>query len=398
MRQAPALPLPALLPALLAACAAVPGTGPTARAILEGPALRPAETAAPERPAAPYALVTLDAALAERVSRAFAATAATAALPDFPADAPPPRPVLGIGDAVEIAILSRSETGFPDFAQAAVTPFAVTTLPLQEVAADGRLQVPPLGRVEAAGLPPETLETRLRERLAAVLVEPSVVLRVARRASARAAVLGEVARPGSFALDRPGLRLVDLLAEAGGPLRPAADLVLALDRGGRTARAPLERVLAGPPLDIRVWPGDVIRVEPARRRFVVLGGAGQNGEFEFARPDLSLAAALGQARGLVDRQADRSAVFLYRPAPAALLRALGVPAEDPPGGAPVPAIWRLDLTDPAALFAARALRMEDGDVLYIPDAPLAEADKVLAVLNRLVPEPVDIAPFANPFR
>ncbi|WP_118137363.1 polysaccharide biosynthesis/export family protein [Oceanicella sp. SM1341] len=369
----------------LTACEAVPGAGPTTQAILTDSA---AVRTLPG-PKQPFALVTLDESMARKVNSAFAYNMADSA--PFFMDDTPPRMTIGVSDQIEIGIVSMSDTGFIDFTQSSVSPLSTTQLPLQEVGTDGRVQVPPLGRVQAAGLTVQQFESRLISQLSQVLVEPSVVVRIANRASSRAAVIGQVAQPGRFNLDLEDQRLVDLVSLAGGPLKQSSDLTLTLTRDGISYTIPFDTAITSPVYNVRVWPGDVIQVEDVRHRFVVLGGVAQNGEYEFARPELSLAAAMGQSRGMVNRQADRRGVFLYRRTPVSVLADLGA---DVSGFTTqvVPTIYQFDFSNPTTLFAAQVFDMKDEDVIFVSDAFLEEVDKVLSLITSVDPTPIDISP------
>ena len=86
---------------------------------------------------------------------------------------------------------------------------------------DGRLTVPLIGEVSAAGKTVSEVQKIIAEKLGRdFLVNPHVEVRVREFASQFALVLGEVVNPGKRAL-RGNTRLIDLLIESGG-LRPGA--------------------------------------------------------------------------------------------------------------------------------------------------------------------------------
>ena len=62
--------------------------------------------------------------------------------------------------------------------------------------------------------------------------------------------------------------------------------------------------------------------------------------------------------------------------------ALAGPAATPQAGAlTTPIVYGLDLSDPGSFFLARRFAMEDGDIIYTANADLAQAGKVLAVVD-----------------
>jgi polysaccharide export outer membrane protein len=85
------------------------------------------------------------------------------------------------------------------------------------VRADGKLSIPLLGDVAAAGKEPPALARAIEEQLTtrnlAVAARATVLLE--ERAQLRVSVLGEVTRPGLYALD-PDAGLAEALASAGG--------------------------------------------------------------------------------------------------------------------------------------------------------------------------------------
>jgi polysaccharide biosynthesis/export protein len=80
---------------------------------------------------------------------------------------------------------------------------------------DGRVSLPLIGDVQAAGLTPLELQQSIRARLAAYLVNPTVTVMVLEARSHHFNVVGEVEHPGSFVLGQP-LTVLDALAMAGG--------------------------------------------------------------------------------------------------------------------------------------------------------------------------------------
>jgi polysaccharide export outer membrane protein len=363
------------LTALLAGCNLISGAGPTGEAIRDdGVAIDPAA-----RPEARYALVRMDLPLVDMIDAAWPAPPPTG---DVPADTAPARSQLtiGPGDAIGVTIVNVSQTGFVDFTESAISPLATTDLPPQQVGPDGRISVPPLGRVPAAGRTPQVLERELQARLAEILVEPEVVVRLAERRNRQAAVMGAVADPGYFPILSEDTRLLDLVGAAGGPVEPPEEVELALRRGGRERRVRFDVFLRQPDWNVRVWPGDVITLAPAERRYTLLGASVLNGEFTYTEPTLTLAQALGRGRGLDNFRAERSGVFLFRETPrAALRRAAARPL--PFEAATVPTIYHFDFSRPAVLFAAQRFEIRDGDMIYVPDSPLAELSKVLSAFN-----------------
>ncbi len=90
------------------------------------------------------------------------------------------------------------------------------------VGPDGKIALPLVGEIEAQGQRPSALARQIEVRLKPFIVAPSVAITVEEAQSVRISVVGEVARPGVFAIT-PGTGVVQALALAGGsPSSPIA--------------------------------------------------------------------------------------------------------------------------------------------------------------------------------
>lgn len=115
--------------------------------------------------------------------------------------------VLGTGDSVRVTVFQN-----PD----------LTTE--TRISAQGTILMPLVGQVELRGLAPNDAAGRIADRLkeGQFLVDPQVSLAVIQVRSRQVSVLGQVTRPGRYVLDDSSMRLVDVLALAGG-ITPAGD-------------------------------------------------------------------------------------------------------------------------------------------------------------------------------
>jgi polysaccharide biosynthesis/export protein len=165
---------------------------------------------ATERPGGPVRLLCLSAALLLGASP-VPADAPQAAPPPPAAEPAPPAPVpsppavdlapayyVAPGDVLKILIWKEPELSTEAF-----------------VRLDGRITVPLLGDLMAAGRTPDDLANEIQTRLGRFLEVPQVTLAVSQAISARFYVLGEVANPGAFPLPSR-ISVVQALALAGG--------------------------------------------------------------------------------------------------------------------------------------------------------------------------------------
>ncbi len=83
------------------------------------------------------------------------------------------------------------------------------------IAQDGTINVPLAGRVHAAGMTTDQLQSELTKRLSGFIDAPTVTVRVSDARSQSVYIIGEVKKPGVFRL-HPGEVLSQALAEAQG--------------------------------------------------------------------------------------------------------------------------------------------------------------------------------------
>jgi polysaccharide export outer membrane protein len=289
---------------------------------------------------------------------------------------------LGVDDVVEVVVWETAAEGVLGVGAGA------TVLGPTRIDPTGRLFVPFVGPVRAAGATLGDLRERIRAALEAVTVGPQVDVRLVEPRSRAITVQGAVQRPGPYVLDRGAARLAPLLALAGGStLRPEQTEVV-IRRGDVSGSETLRDVYADPALDVALAPQDTLFLNPIRERFIVLGAASVQGEIPFPTRPLDLLGAIGAARGLDDFSADPTGVFVFRwesPEIADRL-APGPLPEGMPEGPGRPIVYRLDLTEPESLFVARSFQMRDGDAIFATNAPLTELRKLISLFQTsLVP-------------
>lgn len=98
---------------------------------------------------------------------------------------------------------------------------SVNVMPAQEfskevtVQPDGNIELPLLGSMKAQGMKPGELEKILTAKFSKYVSNPSITLNVRRFAFNRVAVIGQIKGAGYYEY-REGMRLLDLIAQAGG--------------------------------------------------------------------------------------------------------------------------------------------------------------------------------------
>jgi len=143
------------------------------------------------------------AASAQNTAATKEASAQKPATPPSPAPAPPkaatedPGYIIGVEDVLNISVWKEPELS--------------RSVPVRP---DGKISLPLLNDVQAAGLTPQQLGASIRDGLKKFISDPEVTVIVTAVNSRRVYVMGEVTRPGVFPLS-PGMTVLQALAGAG---------------------------------------------------------------------------------------------------------------------------------------------------------------------------------------
>jgi polysaccharide biosynthesis/export protein len=109
-----------------------------------------------------------------------------------------PNYVIGPQDTLEISVWKEADL--------------TRTVPVRP---DGKISLPLLNDVQAAGLTPTQLRAQITEKLKKYVTEPQVTVVVMTINSQRVFMLGEIAKPGAYPL-LPGMTVLQAISSAGG--------------------------------------------------------------------------------------------------------------------------------------------------------------------------------------
>ena len=203
------------------------------------------------------------------------------------------RETLGEGDSIRITDFQN-----PDLATEA------------RISERGTITFPLIGEIALAGLTPEGAQTKIAERLMEekFVLKPQVSLNVLRVRSRQVSVLGQVARPGRYALDDTSSNLIDILALAGG-VNPAGDdnVTVMLTRNGKTERldinVPAMYRMGDLSRNIALENGDTVFVQRAPV-FYIYGEVQRAGSYRMEQ-SMTVMQALSVGGGVTLRGTDR---------------------------------------------------------------------------------------------
>jgi polysaccharide biosynthesis/export protein len=128
---------------------------------------------------------------------------------------------------------------------------------------DGKISIPLLNDVQAAGLTPMELQEAISEKLKKYVDEPQVTITVIAVNSQMVYLVGEIGRPGSMKL-MPGMTALEAISSAGGPSQFARMKKIYIRRrtaeGERRIRFNYKAAMKNGASDLVLQPGDTVVV------------------------------------------------------------------------------------------------------------------------------------------
>ncbi|WP_168442682.1 polysaccharide biosynthesis/export family protein [Pontiella desulfatans] len=281
--------------------------------------------------------------------------------------------VLGIGDQLAINIWETSNDGL--FSTLESKRARIDAM----VDENGQVFVPYVGQVDVAGKSIEAVRSAIENGLKGKAVEPQVQVALKTNVSNNLAVVGDVNAPGRYAVPVGGVRLLDVIAWAGGSRAPIFEAEATIVRGETQDSIRLDEVLTQPGNNVWMEPSDTVQIMHKPRTFTALGAVTSKNRHPFKTEGLSLAEALAASGGLSDGLADAGGVFLFRFESAEILQEAGVAIPEILINDTVATIYRLDFNEPEAFFLARSFKMQDNDLIYVANAFAAEYFKFIRI-------------------
>ncbi|AFC87151.1 polysaccharide biosynthesis/export family protein [Frateuria aurantia] len=358
----------------LSGCAGIPTSGPSTKDI---------NNVAKQTKAAGIQIVDVNEAVAqkllnERQQDDFTRTLGTK--PSF-------QQQFGIGDTLDISIWEAPPATLFGASSADGSAMSgtshVTNLPVQMIDANGKVNVPFAGEITAAGKTAVQLEQLIANRLKGKANQPQVLVRLGRNSNSYVTVMGDIPNSARMELTPKGERILDAVASAGGIRQPINKMTVQVTRGDKVVSLPLETVIREPKENVPLKADDVVTLLYQPYSFTTLGAVGQTHEVNFEVQGITLAQALSRSGGLEDSRSDARGVFVFRFEKPDALPWPNQPVKARADGR-VPVIYRFNLKDPTSLFVAQTFMMDDKDMLYISNAPIADMQKLMNIIFSFV--------------
>lgn len=291
---------------------------------------------------------------------------------------------VNVGDVLDISIWEAPPAVLfgGTFSSEGQGSSALTQLPPQTVNAKGMVSVPFIGQISVAGKTPEAIQAQIVAALKRKANQPQAVVKLASNNSADVSVI----RQGSsirMPLTPRNERVLDAIAAIGGSPADIEDVTVQLTRGHQVKTVAFETLIGNPAQNIPLRSGDVVSLLTTPYSFTGLGAVGTNQQMKFSTKGITLAEAIGKMGGLLDNRSDARGIFVFRYLPFSELdleqqhiweaRGYGV-------GIDVPTVYQVDLLDPKSLFLVQRFPIQDRDIVYVSNAPLAEFQKFLRMI------------------
>lgn len=357
----------------LGACAVMPAQGPSVRAIDQESA-----------DSAPFLMVPVDRLVLTSLVGRVGDDLSPLTSPEVV-----PQGTIHIGDTVSVTLWEFG-SGLLGPLPAGQIPVGLTgaqsaTVPNQTVDQSGTIIVPFVGEVKAAGRTPRQVQADIIRGLRGKSNEAQALVQVVQTVDNAVTVTGDVSKPGRFPLALSGTRLLDAVATAGGTTGKAREMLVQLTRGGQVRSLRMSAVLRDPSQNIFLRPGDLVTLDHEPQSVVVLGATNKQSEVYFGKARLTLAEAIGNGGGLVDKQADPAGVYVLRYEQADVAKKLRTtPLPDYLTlGDTVPVVYHVNFKSAEGMMLAQSFQMRDQDLVYVSTSESVQVGKLAALLNNI---------------
>jgi polysaccharide biosynthesis/export protein len=245
-------------------------------------------------------------------------------------------------------------------------PTGISAAPGFIVGADGQVTFPYVGRVKVEGLTEIEAGELFARRLARVIKDPQVTVRIQSFRSRRAYVEGEVRTPGTQIFTDVPMTLPEAINRAGGITANGDRSYLTLTRAAQTTVINLMQLQdAGVnPDQILLKNGDLVTVRNRdESKVYVMGEISKPSALIMHNGRLSLNEALGEAGGPNLVTANTGQIYVIRNTPQG-----------------TPAVFHLNASAPSALALADTFQLRPRDVVYIDPVPLVNWNRILSLV------------------
>nr|WP_319486569.1 polysaccharide biosynthesis/export family protein [uncultured Cohaesibacter sp.] len=300
-----------------------------------------------------------------------------------------PVATVGAGDVLSVTVFEADQGGLFSSGSGKGAEF-----PNVVVNEKGEISLPYTGSIKVKGKTPLQIQELVVESLEGKAIQPQAMVNVVRNENNIVTLSGDVTKPGLYPLPSQGVRLLDVVAQAGGTKYPARETYITLMRGSRQGVQQLETVINQPDENIFVARGDRIYLAHDPQRYTVLGAVKKPSVYTFDASSISVLEAIAAAGGLNDIRADATGVFVFRYEDPKLLESMNIKYTRQVRGK-VPTIYRINMKHARSYFYAQSFRLQDKDSVFVSNAASVEIGKLLQLFNMATSSVKNVAQTSN---
>ena len=193
-----------------------------------------------------------------------------------------PAPML-VSPSSSVAVDPDYRIAAGDVLSVTVVNFPFLTTPQMLVAPDGTIQPTDIGKIQVSGLTQEQAQALLVKKWKKEVINPSVTVALLQKHSQIIVLNGYLNRSGTVDY-RPGLHLLDAMAQMGGAL-PTADASNAVLTHADGTKQNLDlshpEKKAGTDVDVALQPGDVLYIPEQQGKISVVGEVKEPGNIPY---------------------------------------------------------------------------------------------------------------------
>ncbi|WP_245544345.1 polysaccharide biosynthesis/export family protein [Oceanicola granulosus] len=278
--------------------------------------------------------------------------------------------ILAPGDRISVTIWSTEENGL-----LTRNGERFTSLPEMQVSSSGSVFLPYIGTIRVSGMAPETARARIEEQYLSVTPSAQVQLEMVEGRANTVSLVSGVRAPGTYPMPDRDFTVMNLIALGGGIPAEFENPQIRLQRGTRLYGTSVQRLLDNPTLDTTLEGGDKVFVEEDERYFLSLGSAGSESLHPFPKAHVTALDALSIIGGVDDDRANPEGILVLRTYPASAVR------PDRSGPDHERTVFTIDLTTADGLFSAGQFAIRPGDLVYVTESPLSNAQSIMNVLG-----------------
>lgn len=294
---------------------------------------------------------------------------------------------INVGDVVEVSIWEAPPAVLfgGTFSSEGQGSGSLTKLPDQTVNSQGTIAIPFVGNINVAGKSPEAVQAMIVSSLQRKANQPQAIVKILNNQSADITVIrqGNSIRMPLTSANEP---VLDAISAVGGSPADIQDVTVQLTRGHQVKSVGFEALIAQPIQNIRLRAGDVVSLHTTPYSFTALGAVGTNQQMKFSTKGLTLSEAIGQMGGLLDERSDPRGVFVFRYIPFSELDPKQQQLWASRGygeGRDIPTVYSVNLLEAQSIFLMQRFPIQNKDIVYVSNAPLAEFQKFLRMIFSL---------------